>query len=74
MKSHKCRAERKDQLPHPAGHVSFDTAQDMVDFMDCEGILLAHIQLLIHQHSQLLFSMAVLLFFHLSTCIDSGDC
>ena len=34
--------------------------QDMVGFRGCEGTLLTHIQLAIHQYSQVLFSRSVL--------------
>ena len=46
------RVEGQDYLPHPAGHSSSDAAQNMVGFLGCEGTLLAHIQLAIHQYSQ----------------------
>ena len=49
-----------DPLPHPAGRDSFDTAQDMIDFLGCEGTLLAHVKLPIHQHSQVFLGRAVL--------------
>ena len=55
------RVDGQDHLPHPAGHTfCFDAAQDVVGFRGCEGTLLAHIQLAIHQYSQILFSRAVL--------------
>ena len=43
------------------GHGSFDAAaQDTVGFLCCEGTLLAHVQLPIHQYSQVFFSRAAL--------------
>lgn len=48
------------QLPQPAGHTSFDAAQAMVGFLSCEGKLLAHVHLAIHQYPQVLFGRAVL--------------
>ena len=47
---HQCRLERQDHLFCPAGHASLDTAQDMTGFAGCEGTLLAHVQLPIHQY------------------------
>ena len=47
--------------PHKrSGHTSFGAAQDTVGFLGCEGIVLAHIQLPIHQYTQVLFGRAVL--------------
>ena len=54
------RAEGQDHLSQPVGHTAFDAAQDMVGFLGCEGTLLAHVQLPIHQHQQVLFGRAVL--------------
>ena len=50
LRPHQHRVERQDYLPQPAGHTSFDDAQDMVGFLGCECTLLAHVQLPIHQH------------------------
>jgi len=49
---HQCRLEGQDHLPWPAVHTSFDAAQDMAGFLGCESILLAHVQLAIHQYPQ----------------------
>jgi len=62
VRSHQCRAEGQDHLPHPAGHNSFDAVQDMVGFLSCKGTLLDHVQLPIHHYPQVLFGRAVLLF------------
>jgi len=37
VRPHQFRAEGQDHVPHPAGHASFGAAQDMVDFLGCEG-------------------------------------
>ena len=37
-----------------------DAVQDTVGFLGCEGTLLAHVQLPIHQYPQVLFGRAVL--------------
>ena len=60
MSSHQRSAEGQDHLPDPAGHTSFDAAQDPDGFWGFEGTLLAHIQLAIHQYPQDIFSRAVL--------------
>jgi len=37
-----------------------DAAQDTVGFVGCEGTLLAHVRLAIHQYTEFLFGRAVL--------------
>lgn len=32
---------RKNRLPHPAGHASFDAAQGVAGFLGCKGTMLA---------------------------------
>lgn len=34
--------ERKNHLPQPAGHSSFDTAEDMAGILGCEHMVLTH--------------------------------
>ena len=41
VRSHQQRRKGQDHLPCPAGHASFDAAQDMVGFLVWEGTLLA---------------------------------
>ncbi|KAK4827132.1 hypothetical protein QYF61_014526 [Mycteria americana] len=48
--SHQSRAEGQNHLPRPAGHASFDAAQDTVGLPGCEYTLPAHVQLFIHQY------------------------
>ncbi|KAK4828015.1 LOW QUALITY PROTEIN: hypothetical protein QYF61_022792 [Mycteria americana] len=55
VRSHKSRVEGQNYLPQPAGHVSFDAAQDTVGLLGCERTLSAHVQLFIHQHPKVLF-------------------
>ena len=55
VRSHQCRVEGQDHLPQLAGHTSSDAAQDTVGLLGCEGTLLTHVQLPIHQCSQVLF-------------------
>ncbi|KAK4823100.1 hypothetical protein QYF61_025838 [Mycteria americana] len=50
--SHHSRAEGQNHLPQPAGHTSFDAAQDTVGFLGRECTLLAHVhnpQVLLHR-------------------------
>jgi len=42
---HQCRVEGQDHLPWPAGHASFDAAQDMVSVLGCEDTVLPYVQL-----------------------------
>ncbi|KAK4830856.1 hypothetical protein QYF61_013785 [Mycteria americana] len=58
--SHQSRVEGQNHLPRPAGHASFDAAQDAVDLLGCEHTLSAHIQLFIHQYPQVLLCRAAL--------------
>ena len=57
---HQYRAENQDHLPHPAGHTSFDPAQDVIGLLGCKHMLLAHVQLFDHQNSQVLLQRAAL--------------
>jgi len=54
------RAEWQNHLPRPAGHASFDAAQDMVGFLGCERTLSAHAQLFISRYPQVLLVRAAL--------------
>ncbi|KAK4829013.1 hypothetical protein QYF61_001769 [Mycteria americana] len=58
--SHQSGAERQNHIPRPAGHTSFDAAQDMVGLLGCECTLSAHVQLFIHQYPQVLLCRAAL--------------
>lgn len=53
------RVEGQNPLPWPVGHTS-DAAQPTADFLGYECILPAHIQLFIHQYSQVLPCRAAL--------------
>jgi len=55
------QTRRADPLPQLDEHASFDAAQDMVGFLGCENTLMAHIQLPVHQYSQVFFNRTVLL-------------
>ena len=54
------RAKGQNHLPRPAGHASFDAAQDTAGFLGCKCTLLAHVQFFIHQYPQVLLSWAAL--------------
>ena len=56
MMSPQYRVEGQDHLPRSVGYTSFDAAQDIVGFLGCEGTLLAHDQLAIHQYPQVILS------------------
>ncbi|KAK4823325.1 LOW QUALITY PROTEIN: hypothetical protein QYF61_000927 [Mycteria americana] len=60
VRSHQSRAEAQNHLPRPAGHTSFDAAQDTVGLLGCERTLRTHVQLFIHQYPQVLFRRAAL--------------
>ncbi|KAK4832522.1 hypothetical protein QYF61_023854 [Mycteria americana] len=50
--------EGHDHFPSPAGHTNFDTSQDAIGFLGHLGTLLAHIQVAVNQHPQVLFCWA----------------
>ena len=50
VRSHQLRVEGRITFLTLLAHSSFDVAQDTVGFLVCEGTLLAHIQLSIHQY------------------------
>lgn len=56
--SHKSRIEGKNPLSQVAGHFSFDVAQDTVGFLGCRCTLLSHVELLIHEHTQVFLPRA----------------
>ncbi|KAK4827796.1 hypothetical protein QYF61_021788 [Mycteria americana] len=56
---HQSEVEGQNHLPQPAGHASFDAAQDTVGFLGCERTLLAHIQFFIHWYPQVLCRAAL---------------
>ncbi|KAK4819495.1 hypothetical protein QYF61_004791 [Mycteria americana] len=58
VRPHQCRVQGHDHFPTPAGHAIFDTSQDAIGFLGHLGTLLAHIQLSIDQHPQVLFCLA----------------
>ncbi|KAK4824458.1 LOW QUALITY PROTEIN: hypothetical protein QYF61_015836 [Mycteria americana] len=60
VRSHQSRVEGQNHLPQPAGHASFDAAQDTVGLLGCQRTLLAHVQLFVHQYPQVLFRRAAL--------------
>ncbi|KAK4814468.1 hypothetical protein QYF61_018986 [Mycteria americana] len=60
VRSHQSRVEGQNLLPRPAGHASFNAAQDTVGLLGCECTLLAHAQLFVHQYPQVLFHRAAL--------------
>ncbi|KAK4828379.1 hypothetical protein QYF61_026117, partial [Mycteria americana] len=50
--------EGHDHFPSPAGHAIFDTSQDAIGFLGRLGTLLAHIQVAVNKHPQVLFHRA----------------
>jgi len=57
------RSKGQNHLPRPAGHASFDAAEDMVGLLGCERTLPGHTELLINQHPQVLLLRAALSLF-----------
>ncbi|KAK4814935.1 hypothetical protein QYF61_006290 [Mycteria americana] len=58
VRPHQCRVQGHDHCPSPAGHTIADTSQDAIGFLGHLGTLLAHIQVAVNQHSQVLFRRA----------------
>ncbi|KAK4817635.1 hypothetical protein QYF61_021781 [Mycteria americana] len=55
VRPHQCRIQGDHHFPSPAGHTIPDTSQDAIGHL---GTLLAHTQLAVNQHSQILFHQA----------------
>ncbi|KAK4806197.1 hypothetical protein QYF61_001120 [Mycteria americana] len=58
VRPHQCRVQGHDHFPTPAGHAIFDTSQDAIGFLGHLGTLLAHIQVAVNQHPQVLLCQA----------------
>ncbi|KAK4816020.1 hypothetical protein QYF61_011010 [Mycteria americana] len=58
VRPHQCRVQGHDHFPSPAGHAIFDTSQDAFGFLGHLGTPLAHIQLAVNQHPQVLLCQA----------------
>ncbi|KAK4831915.1 hypothetical protein QYF61_020292 [Mycteria americana] len=58
VRPHQCRVQGHDHFPTPAGHAIFDTSQDAIGFLGHLGTLLAHIQVAVNKHPQVLFCQA----------------
>ena len=52
---HQCQVQGHNHFPTPAGHTICDTRQDAIGLLGCLGTLLAHVQMAVYQHSQVLF-------------------
>ncbi|KAK4832143.1 hypothetical protein QYF61_020883 [Mycteria americana] len=55
---HQCQVQGDDHFPSPAGHTISDISQDAIGLLGYLGILLAHIQPAVNQHSQVLSCQA----------------
>ena len=49
-----------DHLPSPSGYTISDITQDTIDFLGHLGTLLAHVQMIVDYHPQVLFLHASL--------------
>ncbi|GAB0203357.1 hypothetical protein GRJ2_002801300 [Grus japonensis] len=58
VRPHQSRVQGDHHFPSPAGYTISDTSQDAVGLLSHLGTLLAHIQLAIDQHPQVLFYQA----------------
>ncbi|KAK4806202.1 hypothetical protein QYF61_001126 [Mycteria americana] len=58
VRPHQCRVQGHDHFPTPAGHTIPDTSQDAIGFLGYLGTLLAHIQVAVNQHPQVLLCQA----------------
>ncbi|KAK4825624.1 LOW QUALITY PROTEIN: hypothetical protein QYF61_001304 [Mycteria americana] len=54
VRPHQCQVEGDKHFPSPAGHTISDTSQDAIGLLGHLGTLLAHIQLAVNQHLQVL--------------------
>ncbi|KAK4816656.1 hypothetical protein QYF61_019892 [Mycteria americana] len=58
VRPHQCRVQGHDHFPTPAGHTISDTSQDAIGLRGHLGTLLAHLQLAVNQHPQVLLCWA----------------
>ncbi|KAK4821599.1 LOW QUALITY PROTEIN: hypothetical protein QYF61_025176 [Mycteria americana] len=58
VRPYQCQAQRDSPFPSPACHAIPDTSQDAIGLLGYLGTLLAHIQLAVDQHPQVLFCQA----------------
>jgi len=58
--SHENRVEGQNHLPWPTCHASLDATQDTVGLLGCKYTLLAHVESLLNQHSQIVLLRAAL--------------
>ncbi|KAK4819282.1 hypothetical protein QYF61_000622 [Mycteria americana] len=58
VRPHQRQVQGHHHFPTPAGHAIFDTSQDAIGFLGHLGTLLAHIQVAVNQHAQVLFHWA----------------
>ncbi|KAK4819124.1 hypothetical protein QYF61_025591 [Mycteria americana] len=58
VRPHQCPVQGHDHCPSPAGHTISDTSQDAIGLLGHLGTLLAHIQLAVDQHPQVLLCWA----------------
>ena len=72
MEPHKGRVEGNHHLFLPAGHLSFDAGQDAVGPLGLKYMLLAHVQLLVHQDPQVFLCRAALTEFFSQSVYTSG--
>ena len=70
--SHQSRVEGQNLRPWPAGHVSFDVAQNTVGFLGCKHTTLACVELLANQHFQAILLSAALNPFSSQTVLVLG--
>ena len=66
------QSEGDHNLPFPAGHPSFDSAEDTVGLLSCKCALLVHVQLFIHQDLQVLLHRVALNVFFSQSVLISG--
>ncbi|KAK4832367.1 hypothetical protein QYF61_021966 [Mycteria americana] len=59
VRPHQCQVQGHDHFPSPAGHMISDTSQDAVGLLGHLATLLAHIQVAVNQHPQVLFHRPV---------------
>ena len=58
VQPHQCQVQGHDHCPTPAGHTVLDTSQDAIGLLDHLGTLLAHVQLTVDLHPQVLILRA----------------
>ncbi|PKU46157.1 hypothetical protein llap_3538 [Limosa lapponica baueri] len=72
VQPHQSRVQRDDLFPSPAGHTVSAKSQNAIGLLGYLGTLLAHVQLAVNQHLQVLFYQAAFQPLYSNTVVFHG--